>query len=70
MSWRIENQRIPTRVNLNLRGIDLNSLHFPVYDEDVEMEGWLFITYGINKNTWMKLRFLNGVSYIIFTLIT
>ena len=37
-SWRFENRRVPTRVNLDHRGIDLDSVRCPICDEDLETE--------------------------------
>nr|GEX56985.1 hypothetical protein [Tanacetum cinerariifolium] len=42
-TWRILNQRMPTRINLDHRGIDLNSVRCPIYDEDVETEEHIFV---------------------------
>ena len=35
-SWRLSNNRLPTRFNLDARGIDLHSVRCPICDEDVE----------------------------------
>ncbi|GJV50954.1 RNA-directed DNA polymerase, eukaryota, reverse transcriptase zinc-binding domain protein [Tanacetum coccineum] len=36
--WRVMNRRIPTRINLDMRGIDLDTLRCPVCDNDLESE--------------------------------
>nr|GEY31935.1 hypothetical protein [Tanacetum cinerariifolium] len=55
--WRIENRRIPTMVNLDLRGIDLHSVRCSICDEDLETEEHLLVKCTLAKNTW---RSLNG----------
>lgn len=37
-SWRIVNERLPTRINVNKRGIKLNSTRCPICGEDQESE--------------------------------
>ncbi|XP_071728811.1 uncharacterized protein [Rutidosis leptorrhynchoides] len=34
--WRTIKKRLPTRIELDKRGIDLNSVRCPIYDDDVE----------------------------------
>ncbi|GJZ86448.1 cytochrome P450 [Tanacetum coccineum] len=40
-AWRIEKRRIPTKVNLDLRGIDLHSVRCSICDEDLETKDHL-----------------------------
>ncbi|GKE03515.1 RNA-directed DNA polymerase, eukaryota, reverse transcriptase zinc-binding domain protein [Tanacetum coccineum] len=54
-SWRIHNERLPTRSNLNRRGIDLHSTRCPVCDNDIETEAHLFITCEVAIDTWSKV---------------
>ncbi|GKD87973.1 RNA-directed DNA polymerase, eukaryota, reverse transcriptase zinc-binding domain protein [Tanacetum coccineum] len=54
-SWRVVHARLPTRVNLDVRGIDLHSVRCPLCDDDVEMEVHLFISYKIAKETWSNV---------------
>nr|GFA03089.1 RNA-directed DNA polymerase, eukaryota, reverse transcriptase zinc-binding domain protein [Tanacetum cinerariifolium] len=42
-SWRLRMDRLPTRYNVDLRGIDLNSMRCPLCDGDVETSQHLFI---------------------------
>nr|GFC62721.1 reverse transcriptase domain, reverse transcriptase zinc-binding domain protein [Tanacetum cinerariifolium] len=35
-SWRLSNNRLPTRINLDAQGIDLHSVRCPICDEDME----------------------------------
>nr|GEX70510.1 reverse transcriptase domain, reverse transcriptase zinc-binding domain protein [Tanacetum cinerariifolium] len=54
-SWRIENRRIPTQVNLDLRGIDLHSVRCSNCDEDLETEEHLLVNCTFAKNTWLEI---------------
>ncbi|PWA75951.1 reverse transcriptase domain, Reverse transcriptase zinc-binding domain protein [Artemisia annua] len=54
-SWRMENQRIPTRVNLDYRGIDLHSVRCPVCDDDLETEEHILVKCVVAKNTWAEI---------------
>nr|GEZ00802.1 hypothetical protein [Tanacetum cinerariifolium] len=54
-SWRIENRRIPTQVNLDLRGIDLHSVRCSNCDEDLEIEEHLLVNCTLAKNTWLEI---------------
>ncbi|PWA66455.1 reverse transcriptase domain, Reverse transcriptase zinc-binding domain protein [Artemisia annua] len=42
-TWRVANERLPTRVNLDKRGIDLHSVRCPVCDDDLEIENHIFV---------------------------
>ncbi|GJZ17391.1 RNA-directed DNA polymerase, eukaryota, reverse transcriptase zinc-binding domain protein [Tanacetum coccineum] len=50
-SWRVVQARPPTSVNLDIRGIDLHSVHCPLCDDDVETKVHLFISCKIAKET-------------------
>ncbi|GKB53073.1 reverse transcriptase domain-containing protein, partial [Tanacetum coccineum] len=54
-SWRISHNRLPTRFNLDRRGIDLHSTRCPVCDEDIETEEHLFSSCFIAIDTWAKI---------------
>ena len=54
-SWRILNERLPTRSNLDQRGIDLHSTRCPVCDNDIETEVHLFIFCEVALDTWSKV---------------
>ncbi|GJT27878.1 reverse transcriptase domain, reverse transcriptase zinc-binding domain protein [Tanacetum coccineum] len=51
-TWRILNQRMPTRINLDYRGIDLNSVRCPICDEDVETEDHIFVHCNLARKIW------------------
>ncbi|GKD73279.1 RNA-directed DNA polymerase, eukaryota, reverse transcriptase zinc-binding domain protein [Tanacetum coccineum] len=50
--WRIMNKRVPTRVNLDKRGIDLDSVRCPLCDNDIETEDHLFASCTIANDVW------------------
>ncbi|GJS02581.1 RNA-directed DNA polymerase, eukaryota, reverse transcriptase zinc-binding domain protein [Tanacetum coccineum] len=50
--WRSENRRLPTRVNLDNRGIDLDSIKCPVCDNDLETEEHILVKCDIAKLVW------------------
>nr|GEY24574.1 hypothetical protein [Tanacetum cinerariifolium] len=54
-TWRIQHKRLPTRSNLDLSGIDLNSTRCPVCDNDIETDEHLFISCNIAKETRLKV---------------
>ena len=56
-TWRIQHKRLPTRSNLDRRGIDLHSTRCPVCDNDIETEEHLFVSCNIAKETWSKVLY-------------
>ncbi|GJZ43736.1 probable leucine-rich repeat receptor-like serine/threonine-protein kinase, partial [Tanacetum coccineum] len=59
-SCRIAKGRLPTKINLDLRGIDLHSVRCPLCDDDLETEHHLFIHCRIAKQVWLDvLRWWN-----------
>ncbi|GJY17125.1 putative RNA-directed DNA polymerase, eukaryota, reverse transcriptase zinc-binding domain protein [Tanacetum coccineum] len=49
--WRVMNRRILTRINLDMRGIDLDTLRCPVCDDDLESEDHIFAKCCITVDT-------------------
>ncbi|GJV38992.1 RNA-directed DNA polymerase, eukaryota, reverse transcriptase zinc-binding domain protein [Tanacetum coccineum] len=43
---------MPTRINLDHRGIDLNSMRCPICDEDVETEEYIFVHCNLTRKIW------------------
>ncbi|GKD63237.1 RNA-directed DNA polymerase, eukaryota, reverse transcriptase zinc-binding domain protein, partial [Tanacetum coccineum] len=54
-SWRILHKRLPTRFNLDRRGVGLDSTRCPVCDEDIETEEHLFTSCFIATETWRRV---------------
>ncbi|GJU10200.1 RNA-directed DNA polymerase, eukaryota [Tanacetum coccineum] len=52
LTWRIVNLRLPARVNLDYRGIDLDSIRCPICDAAIETENHLFTECDLSKSTW------------------
>ncbi|GKC56537.1 RNA-directed DNA polymerase, eukaryota, reverse transcriptase zinc-binding domain protein, partial [Tanacetum coccineum] len=50
--WRTTNKRLPTRANLDYRGIDLDSVRCPMCDDAIETEDHIFVSCPIAKDTW------------------
>ena len=50
--WRVMNRRIPTRMNLDRRGIDFDTVRCPVCDDDLESEDHIFAKCCIAVDTW------------------
>ena len=63
-SWRFENRRVPTRVNLDHRGIDLDSVRCPICDEDLETEEHILVKCVFAKNTWLEILKWWNIRYI------
>ncbi|GJR57768.1 putative RNA-directed DNA polymerase, eukaryota, reverse transcriptase zinc-binding domain protein [Tanacetum coccineum] len=54
-SWRVVNQRTPTRLNLSNRDIDLDSILCPICNEEIKTEEHLFVKCEIEKKTWAEV---------------
>ncbi|PWA67054.1 reverse transcriptase domain, Reverse transcriptase zinc-binding domain protein [Artemisia annua] len=54
-SWRIANRRLPTRINLDKRGIDLNSVRCPIRDEALETEDHLLFYCNLANKVWKNI---------------
>nr|GEZ04701.1 RNA-directed DNA polymerase, eukaryota, reverse transcriptase zinc-binding domain protein [Tanacetum cinerariifolium] len=50
--WRTTNKRLPTRANLDYKGIDLDSVPCPTSDDAIETEDHIFVSCSIAKDTW------------------
>ncbi|GJQ99980.1 RNA-directed DNA polymerase, eukaryota, reverse transcriptase zinc-binding domain protein [Tanacetum coccineum] len=55
LTWRIVNLRLPTRVNLDYRGIDLDSIRCPICDAAIETKNHLFTECDLSKSTWNRI---------------
>ncbi|GKE18422.1 RNA-directed DNA polymerase, eukaryota, reverse transcriptase zinc-binding domain protein, partial [Tanacetum coccineum] len=51
---------VPTRVNLDKRGIDLDSVRCPLCDDDIEIEDHLFALCSIAKDVWKEVMTVEG----------
>ena len=52
---RVANESLPTRVNLDRRGIDLHLVRCPVCDDDLETENHIFVHCVIAKQMWAEI---------------
>ncbi|XP_071727188.1 uncharacterized protein [Rutidosis leptorrhynchoides] len=53
--WRARRGRIPVRVELDKRGIDLHSLRCPVYDDGIETVDHILFKCNFAKDIWLKV---------------
>ncbi|GJY81315.1 mechanosensitive ion channel protein 2, chloroplastic-like protein isoform X1 [Tanacetum coccineum] len=51
-TWRMENKRIPTRVNLDNNGIDLDSVRCPICDDNLESEDHILVNCNVASRCW------------------
>nr|GEU32941.1 RNA-directed DNA polymerase, eukaryota, reverse transcriptase zinc-binding domain protein [Tanacetum cinerariifolium] len=56
-SWRLWMDRLPTRYNIVLRGIDLDSVRCPLCDGDIETSQHLFVDCPVACDMW---KFISG----------
>jgi len=60
-SWRLMVDRLPTRSNLSLRGLQLTSLSCPLCLESVESGQHLFVTCKVAQNVWNQCERWVGI---------
>lgn len=54
-SWRVLNERIPTRANLDSRGTDLHSVLCPICDDANENEAHIFTQCKVAVHCWLEI---------------
>ncbi|GKF48466.1 RNA-directed DNA polymerase, eukaryota, reverse transcriptase zinc-binding domain protein [Tanacetum coccineum] len=69
-TWKTANQRLPTRSNLDFRGIDLHSVLCPLCEEVTEYEEHIFVSCGIAKEIWKGLVDWWNINRITVTCLT
>ncbi|GJR41057.1 RNA-directed DNA polymerase, eukaryota, reverse transcriptase zinc-binding domain protein [Tanacetum coccineum] len=52
LTWCVLNKRLPTRFNLDWRGIDLDTVRYPLCNNDIETEDHLFVKCPLAIDTW------------------
>nr|GEU34211.1 RNA-directed DNA polymerase, eukaryota, reverse transcriptase zinc-binding domain protein [Tanacetum cinerariifolium] len=55
-SWRLRKDRLPTRSNLDARGIDLDSLRCPVCNDGIESTPHLFVWCTVAAEIWCMIK--------------
>ncbi|GJW01986.1 reverse transcriptase domain, reverse transcriptase zinc-binding domain protein [Tanacetum coccineum] len=55
-SWRLRKDRLPTRSNLDARGIDLDSLRCPVCNDGIESTPHLFVWCTVAAKIWCMIK--------------
>nr|GEY66539.1 RNA-directed DNA polymerase, eukaryota, reverse transcriptase zinc-binding domain protein [Tanacetum cinerariifolium] len=51
--WRLNLNKIPTRVNVDKRGVDIGSVLCPIYGRDVETSNHLFFSCEMAVDLWV-----------------
>ncbi|GJS73079.1 RNA-directed DNA polymerase, eukaryota, reverse transcriptase zinc-binding domain protein [Tanacetum coccineum] len=54
-TWRLCLDRLPTRCNLDARGVDLDSTRCPICDEDLESSQHLFLECLVASSLWQMV---------------
>nr|GEV69357.1 cysteine-rich receptor-like protein kinase [Tanacetum cinerariifolium] len=54
-NWRLLDDRLPTRMNLDIHDMDLNSIRCPVCDDALETAQHIFIDCMIARNLWVMI---------------
>jgi len=60
--WRALLDRLPSRVNLERRGVGIGSNLYPFFTKDVETIQRLFITCDVAQRLWVKCNKWLGIS--------
>ncbi|XP_071689084.1 uncharacterized protein [Rutidosis leptorrhynchoides] len=53
--WRVMQERIPVRVELDKRGVDMDSVRCPVCDDDIETAEHTFLHCEFAKDIWSRI---------------
>ncbi|GKD90485.1 RNA-directed DNA polymerase, eukaryota, reverse transcriptase zinc-binding domain protein, partial [Tanacetum coccineum] len=54
--WRLALDRLPTRLNLSLRGLDIPSIKCPMCNNEVESVDHVFFGCDLSSNVWCLVR--------------
>nr|GEV77847.1 hypothetical protein [Tanacetum cinerariifolium] len=54
-TWRVRLDKLPTRLNLSLRGVDISSIMCPLCNSSVESASHLFFTCHVTRLIWKKV---------------
>nr|GEY60173.1 RNA-directed DNA polymerase, eukaryota, reverse transcriptase zinc-binding domain protein [Tanacetum cinerariifolium]GEY60179.1 RNA-directed DNA polymerase, eukaryota, reverse transcriptase zinc-binding domain protein [Tanacetum cinerariifolium] len=55
LSWHVWHGRIPTRLNVDCQGINLDTVRCPICDDDIESEEHIFIHCKASSDTWKAI---------------
>ncbi|GKD03280.1 ribonuclease H-like domain-containing protein, partial [Tanacetum coccineum] len=56
-NWRIIHKRVPTRSNLDIRGVDLDYVHCPIYDDKLESADYISVMCNVAHEAWKNILF-------------
>ncbi|XP_071727014.1 uncharacterized protein [Rutidosis leptorrhynchoides] len=54
--WRLGVERLPTRLNLLMRGLEINSITCPVCSQNLETRDHIFFVCEVASQIWVKIR--------------
>ncbi|GKB94008.1 RNA-directed DNA polymerase, eukaryota [Tanacetum coccineum] len=54
-AWRVRLDKLPTRLNLSLRGIEISSIMCPLCNSSVESASHLFFSCHVSRLIWKKI---------------
>ena len=54
-SWRVRLEKLPARLNLSLRGIDIPTILCSSFNTSVESTSYLFFSCLVTRQVWGKL---------------
>ncbi|GJS44503.1 RNA-directed DNA polymerase, eukaryota, reverse transcriptase zinc-binding domain protein [Tanacetum coccineum] len=52
LTWHVLNKKLPTRFNLDRRGIDLDTIRYPLCNNDIETEDHIFVKCPLAIDAW------------------
>ncbi|GJS33986.1 retrotransposon protein, putative, ty1-copia subclass [Tanacetum coccineum] len=64
LAWTIRNYRLPTRANIDKRGIDIHSILCPFCEEQIKDEDHIFALCPFSRNIWDLIRKWWGLDVI------
>ncbi|GKA59610.1 RNA-directed DNA polymerase, eukaryota, reverse transcriptase zinc-binding domain protein [Tanacetum coccineum] len=54
-TWRIIHRRVRTRSNLDIRGVDLDSVYCTIYDDEIESVEHIFVMCNVAREAWKNI---------------
>ncbi|XP_071694630.1 uncharacterized protein [Rutidosis leptorrhynchoides] len=65
--WRVQTNRLPVRIELDNKGIDLNSVLCPVCNDDIESINHALVACKSAASLWEKVRLWWGIDNLQIT---
>ncbi|GJT74504.1 DNA-directed DNA polymerase [Tanacetum coccineum] len=61
LAWRLALDKLPTRLTMSLRGLELPSIHFPVCNSNVESTSYLFFACNVARDISSNILMWRGL---------